>query len=72
MPVQESKEGVPTRWLRLPPIREGTRARIADEVSAPNVLGVSRSEAPASLRAERHAALPDFSNQSATGVTPCV
>jgi hypothetical protein len=36
-----------------------------------NVRRFSRSEAPASLRAERHAALPDVFNHSASGVTPC-
>jgi hypothetical protein len=37
-----------------------------------NVRRFSRSEAPASLRAERHAALPDVFNQSASGVTPLI
>jgi hypothetical protein len=37
-----------------------------------NVRRFSRSEAPASLRAERHAALPDLFNQPASGVTPCI
>jgi hypothetical protein len=44
----------------------------ADTFSPANVRRFSRSEAPASLRAERHAALPDLFNQSASGVTPLV